>query len=132
MKKQRKITELLNLDRRVYIFIQNKALWQIFCRQAPSEGFTWSDGRKINKVKYDDIVALNKNMTFNYVGFAGHMHFKMTETADIYRVDFAKFINGADEYFIGEIPTLPTKMSEEEKRFRLSSRAWEFIMFDDD
>ena len=96
---ERTLTNLLNRDRRVYLFIANSAVWSIFCRQAVSEGFQWSGGGKIPKKQKDDVIAMNNDMSFNYVGWAGHMRFHSDDPA-IERVDFARYINGADSYII--------------------------------
>ena len=94
---ERTLTNLLNLDRRVYLYFANAAVWDIFVRQATAEGFLWSGKTKIPKKQRDDIIAMNNDMTFNYIGWAGHMRFGCSDDG-IYRIDFAKYINGAEDY----------------------------------
>jgi len=94
---QRTLTSLLNLDRRVYLYITNSAVWDIFVKQAAAEGFLWSGKKKMPKKLLDNIVAMNNDMTFNYIGWAGHMRFACAGK-DIYRIDFARYINGAENY----------------------------------
>ena len=95
--KERTLTNLLNLDRRVYLYFANDAVWDIFVRQACTEGFLWSGKTKIPKKLRDNIIAMNNDMTFNYIGWAGHMHFGCGSD-DMYRIDFARYINGAEDY----------------------------------
>ncbi len=127
----RTLTNLLNLDRRVWLYIQNKAVWEIFCNQAEKEGFIWSDGRRMNFIEFDNIVVLNNDLSFNYVGCIGHIWFGNSEDTAHYKIDFAKYINGADDYFY-EKPSAIPKMTEEEIKKRLTQRAWEYKMFEDD
>lgn len=94
---ERTLTNLLNLDRRVYLYFANVAVWDIFVKQANAEGFLWRDNKKLPKKMLDSIIAMNNDMTFNYIGWAGHMHFGCGSD-DIYRIDFARYINGAEDY----------------------------------
>ena len=95
---KRTLTNLLNLDRRVYLYFANSAVWDIFVKQAAVEGFLWSGNTEIPKEMRDGIIAMNNDMTFNYIGWAGHMHFGCAGN-DLYRIDFAKYINGAEDYY---------------------------------
>ena len=95
---ERTLTNLLNLDRRVYLYFANRAVWDIFVKHAAEEGFLWMGNEAITKNHYEDIIAMNNNMTFNYIGFVGHMRFGCNDEG-IYRIDFAKYINGAENYY---------------------------------
>ena len=75
---ERTLTNLLNLDRRVYLYFANAAVWDIFVKHAAEEGFLWMGNEAITKNHYEDIIAMNNNMTFNYIGFVGHMRFGAT------------------------------------------------------
>lgn len=92
-------THLLSLDRRVYLYFANTAVWDIFVAQATAEGFLWCDYTKLSEKGTCDIIAMNQNMTFNFVGFVGHMRFKSADEG-IIRVDFAKYRNGAEAYIL--------------------------------
>ncbi len=86
---------------------------EIFCNQAEKEGFVWADGRRVKSVEFDNIVALNNDMSFNYIGFVGHIGFVNSEDITHYKIDFAKYINGAEAYYYKKRP--PHPKSENEK-----------------
>ncbi len=124
---QRTLTNLLNKDKRVWLYFRNEEIWKIFCQQAEKEGFVWADDRNMSQVEYNDIVAINDNMTFNYVGFVGHMAFN-TEDTNHYKIDFAKYVNGDEDYLLKSKNSL---IKSNTKR-RLEQRALEYKMFEDD
>lgn len=99
----RTIAELLNLDGRVYVYLSSKNVAKIFLQNAESEGFRFGDGKKPTKKKWDDIYALNKDFTINYVGYIGHIAFHHTEVPNNYnliRVDYTAYLSGAEKYII--------------------------------
>ncbi len=100
MQTKRTLTQLLDLDKKVWLYFRNEELWKVFSKQAEAEGFTWSDGRKLKRVKFADIIAVNNDMTFNYVGLVGHIWFGNTNDDTRYKIDFARYINGCESYFI--------------------------------
>ena len=90
----RTIAELLNLDGRVYVYLSSKNVAKIFLQNAESEGFRFGDGKKPTKRKWDDIYALNKDFTLNFVGYIGHIAFHHPEVPNDYnliRVDYATY-----------------------------------------
>ena len=99
----RTIAELLNLDGRVYVHLSNKNVAKIFLQHAESEGFRFGKGKKPTKRKWDDIYALNKDFTINYVGYIGHIAFHHPEVPNNYnliRVDYSAYLSGAEKYII--------------------------------
>lgn len=67
------IKELSKLNGRVYVYLADDEIGNAFMEQAESEGFTFGDGVKPTKRKYDRVMAVNTNQTINYVGVFGHM-----------------------------------------------------------
>lgn len=99
----RTIAELLNLDGRVYVYLSSKYVAKIFLQNAESEGFRFGDGKKPTKRKWDDIYALNKDFTINYVGYIGHIAFHHPNYFDndkLIRVDYTAYLSGAEKYII--------------------------------
>ena len=99
----RTIAELLNLDGRVYVYMSSKNVAKIFLQNAESEGFRFGDGKKPTKRKWDDIYALNKDFTLNFVGYIGHIAFHHPEVPNDYnliRVDYAAYLSGAENYIM--------------------------------
>ena len=102
----RNVLELLILNHRAYVFTSSRAVWQRFVRDLESEGFTFGDGAKPSERDFDGIMAVNPDMTINFVNLAGTMHFgsmkkeqwrytgKEPEDDTIARVDYARFLSG--------------------------------------
>ena len=99
----RTIAGLLNLDGRVYVHLSSKNVAKIFLQNAESEGFRFGDGKKPTKRKWDDIYALNKDFTLNFVGYIGHIAFHHPEVpndCNLIRVDYSAYLSGAENYII--------------------------------
>ena len=99
----RTIAELLNLDGRVYVHLSSKNVAKIFLQNAESEGFRFGDGKKPTKRKWDDIYALNKDFTLNFVGYIGHIAFHHPSYFDndkLIRIDYCAYLSGAENYII--------------------------------
>ena len=99
----RTIANLLNLDGRVYVHLSNKNVAKIFLQNAESEGFRFGNGKKPTKRKWDDIYALNKDFTINYVGYIGHNAFHHPNHFDndkLIRIDYSAYLSGAENYII--------------------------------
>lgn len=72
---QTAISNLLNLKGRVYVYLADEETGKQFMQQAEIEGFTFKDGVKPTQRDWEGILALNRDLTLNYVGFVGHMAF---------------------------------------------------------
>lgn len=97
------IKDLLNNDGRVYVYLRTRELQELFLHSAEAEGFTFTDGVKPTIRETDDIFALNNDLTINYVGFVGHMAFKIAVRVgdrQLIRVDYEKYIAGSADYII--------------------------------
>lgn len=69
----RKIKDLINNEKKVYVLLKNEEIAKRFMSDAESEGITFSDGAKPTNKAIDDIIALLPNGTICYVGFIGRM-----------------------------------------------------------
>lgn len=99
----RTIAELLNLDCRVYVYVTSKNIRRLFLKNAQEEDFRFADGVKSTRRRaYDDIYALNKDFTINYVGYIGHIAFHPSNFDDdkLIRIDYATYLSGAKNYII--------------------------------
>ena len=87
------LKELSKLDGRVYIHLSNSLLATRFMEQAEKEGFSFADGVKPTMREAGSVMALNPDMTLNYIGFIGMMVYGAKgETVGgkkIIRVDFS-------------------------------------------
>lgn len=100
----RTIANLLNLDGRVYVYVPSKNIRRLFLKNAQDEGFMFADGVKPTRRRaYDDIYALNKDFTLNFVGYIGHIAFHHPSYFDndkLIRIDYSAYLSGAENYII--------------------------------
>ena len=113
----RNVLELLALNHRAYVYTSSPTVRQRFVHDLESEGFTFGDGVKPSERDLGGIMAVNPDMTINFVNFVGTMHFgsmnkeqwrytgKEPKNDTIVRVDYARFLSGAEDYFILNSPT---------------------------
>lgn len=102
MTNNRTIKELSKKNGRVYVFLANVAVGEQFLQQAEDEGFTFTDGTKPTERCYAEIMAVNGNLTINFVGANGRIAFgsgaKKIGDDELIRVDFEKYVAGAADY----------------------------------
>jgi hypothetical protein len=98
----RTITELSQKNGKIYVYLANVAIGEKFMQLAEDEGFTFCDGVKPTERCYAEIMAVNGNKTINFVGANGRIAFgsgvKKIGNNDLIRVDFQKYITGAENY----------------------------------
>lgn len=91
------ITEISQLDGRVYVHLATQELALQFLRQAEEEGFTFCDGAKPTSREATEVMAVNPDWTINYVGFAGHVAYhsgaKTVGQKLLIRVEFDPFMD---------------------------------------
>ena len=91
------ITEISQLDGRVYVHLATQELALQFLRQAEEEGFTFRDGAKPTTRGATEVMAVNSDHTINYVGAAGHIAYqsgaKTIGQKLLIRVEFGLFMD---------------------------------------
>ena len=94
------IKNTLGTDYRIYLYLGKEAGFKQFLECAKSEGITFGDKKDISEKPYTDILALNENMTVNYLGIWGHMAFHHPEASSrfIFRIDLSKYLAGDENY----------------------------------
>ena len=95
----RTIRQLINSEKKVYIFLRKKAIQSRFMWDAEHEGSTFGDKVKPTERKADDIMALNADGTICFLGWAGRMCYHYGGDTAI-RIDYEKYIDGAQNYII--------------------------------
>ena len=93
----RSIKNLLKLNGRIYLYLQDEKIGKLFLENAEKEGFTFGDGVNPTKRKADSIFAINDDFTINYVGYIGHLAFN-SSVDKIVRIDYYKYLSDDDEY----------------------------------
>ena len=104
LKNKRTIKDLTDLQGRVYLYFSDSTIRDQFITDAGEEGVTYGDGVSLTEREPDSIMALNVNMTVNFVGMYGRMHFLQASEQErrenpLIRVDYGRYAAG-DEYFI--------------------------------
>ena len=90
------VSELLNQNGRVYVYLSSEEICNRFLRDAEKEGFIFCDGVKPTERESTDIYALNQNRTINYVGFIGHIAFQSAKkigNQKLVKIDYEKYIS---------------------------------------
>ncbi|MBR3589135.1 MAG: hypothetical protein IKL16_06185 [Clostridia bacterium] len=76
----KRISSLLSeYDGRIYIFLEDEKTKNKFVKQAILEGFTFSDGVNLSSRSIDNIIAINRNLTVNFVGTIGRIAFQCAD-----------------------------------------------------
>ncbi len=93
----RKISNLLNHEGRVYIYLKSRNIGNLFRRNAEQEGFTFCG---IDS----DLYLLKENWTLIGAGYVGHILFhnppmNFADGTPVIRVDYGKYLSGAKDYF---------------------------------
>lgn len=92
----RTLTELLKTNEKVFIRLANDNLKQKFMQQAEDEGFVYL-GKNPTESQAESVMIIHDDYTLSkLVGFATHMHYYHCPKE--MRVDYARYINGLDDY----------------------------------
>ena len=105
LKYNRTIKALTDLQGRVYLYLPDSAIREQFEIDAIEEGVTYPDGVPLPERALDSIMALNDDMTVNFVGMAGRLHFNQvsvpeTRPTRLVRVDYGRYAAGYEDYII--------------------------------
>ena len=95
----RTIKELVKNEKKVYIYLRNRAAEYRFMSDAEQEGITYGDGVKPTERPVDDIMALHDDGTICFLGWAGRMAFHYSKD-NVKRIDYEKYIEGSSDYLI--------------------------------
>lgn len=61
---------------KIYVYLATEEVCKRFLQDAENEGFTFSDGAKPTQKHISDIIAVNPDLTINYVGAIGHIAYQ--------------------------------------------------------
>ena len=82
------IKELVMKETRtVFVHTPSKAIAKDFLKHAENEGFLFGDGKRPTKKPLDDYYALHQDLTMNYIGYIGRLHWKSGQN-NIVRVEY--------------------------------------------
>ena len=104
MSDKRTIRNLVEQNKKVYVFTKSEESCRAFLALAETECFIFGDGVKPTDKHSSDIFAVNKDGTISYVGIVGRIAIgsKVTEIEGkkLLKVDFEKYIQGSKEFNI--------------------------------
>ena len=90
------IRELSQMDGRVYVYLRTTEISEKFLEEAEKEGFTFCDGLKPTERKAETIMAVNPDLTLNYVGTNGRIAFgsgaKRIGSQKLIRIDYDRLL----------------------------------------
>lgn len=89
----RRIADLFGRRDKIYIYLANKEVGNRFLSDAEKEGFRFGDGISPTEREPDDVMAIHKDRTICYLGWAGHQFFYQ-QKCKIPRIDYERYING--------------------------------------
>lgn len=103
MENKRTIKELSEMEGRVYVYLANDEVGNLFLQNAKDEGVTYGDGVSATSRKYAEIMAVNHDGTINFVGANGRIAFgsgaEKVGNEKLLRVDYQKYVAGESDYF---------------------------------
>ena len=82
------IKELVMKETRpVFVYLPSYVAAKDFLKQAEKEGFLFGDGKRPTKKPLDDYYALHQDLTMNYIGYIGRLHWKSGQD-NIRRIEY--------------------------------------------
>lgn len=102
MRTIKNLTEFPYGSYRVYVYLKDEQTGKKFLEQAEAEGYTFCDGEKPTNREFSFVMAVNEDMTINYVGANGYIAFSSNApfvgSKRLMRVDYAKYAAGENDY----------------------------------
>ena len=95
----RTIKNLINEEKKVYIYLESEKVRQEFAKDCEKEGITFSDKVSANERKMQDVIALLPDGTICYLGFCGRMCYKNGNDSAI-RINYKAYKNEEMNYII--------------------------------
>lgn len=71
---------LVTYSGKIYVYLDNADIAKQFLQDAENEGFTFCDGINPTERTPANIMAINRDLTINYVGFIGRMAYQAANT----------------------------------------------------
>lgn len=84
---------------RIYVYLATEDICKRFLRDAESEGFVFTDGMKPTQKHTSDVIAINPDLTINYVGFVGHLAIQVASkigNQPLHKIDYRQFLNQSE------------------------------------
>ena len=82
---------------KIFVYLATAEISRQFLQDAENEGFTFGDGVKPTQRPTSDIFAIHPDMTLNYVGFAGHIAYRLADRIGdqpLWKIDYRELLQG--------------------------------------
>lgn len=90
---------LVTYSGKIYVYLDNADIAKQFLQDAENEGFTFCDGINPTERTPANIMALNRDTTINYVGFAGRVAYQAASSIgneSLIRIDYRDILKQAE------------------------------------
>ena len=81
---------------KIYVYLATEDVGKQFLQDVENEGFTFCDGEKPTARTPANIMAINQNMTINYVGFVGRIAYQAASNIGnkpLVKIDYQEIIS---------------------------------------
>ena len=81
---------------KIYVYLATEDVGKQFLQDAENEGFTFCDGIKPTERTPANIIAINRDMTINYVGFVGRIAYQASNiigNEPLVKIDYQEIIS---------------------------------------
>lgn len=96
------VSNLANMNGRVYVYLDSEEVGNAFLKQAESEGFKYKDGAMPTSRPYVRVMAVNSDGTINHIGTNGMIAFGAgagrVGLKKLIRVDYQKYAAGEKNF----------------------------------
>lgn len=80
---------------KIYVYLATEDICKKFLKDAEDEGFTFTDGAKPTQKHTSDVLAINPDLTINYVGAVGHIAYQYANkigNQPLIKIDYRDYI----------------------------------------
>ena len=84
---------------RIYVYLADRDVCEQFLRDAEKEGFLFTDGTKPTQKHTSDLIAVNSDLTINYVGFIGRAAYQAANeigNQPLVKIDYRDILKQAE------------------------------------
>lgn len=105
----RPISELFQHPGHIYVYCASEAVKAMFAHDLDEQGFAFGDGARTSQRQIDSLMAVCRDHTIAFCGYASHVrcgslanpvYVTKDSSCNCTRVDYARFVSGADDYVI--------------------------------
>ncbi len=99
----RTIKELTKMNGRIYFLLRDQVARARFYLAAQEEGVCYRDGVSVLDRSPDSEMALNPDMTINFLGYAGNLAWRTADVVGgqkLIRVDMDRYLRGEPDYLL--------------------------------